>query len=1031
MPGQHHRPDPRSRHSRRNHLSNRFTSLPACCLLAAACCWIAAAPPAAAGEEPGAIQRAIEAAKLEPGRAVSLKGVRLGAGLATIALDGELVPASPIAGRSRELVFLGRGRVTLEPPDAIEGGQLELFTGARRLDADFKEAVLVVGSAPAATALLRKPAAAAGAGLSERAEAVYQRWRKSPERKALHVDAGMLVNALGDPAYEGYFTAWFLGGDLGDLIYQVEPDAREQVTLGHFVPLDATDKEKRKLLRELGRQQRKGRLIGVELEDLGQWDTWVSSSLRDREGKTAPGAEAFEPERYTLDVTLADKDLRLSGRARLELRPVVRGARAVSLRLSSDFKVDKVTGGRGEELFFLRHGSDLTVVLPASSDAAGAATPATSATTATGSPAAVGGTTAPVALTVEYSGSPVVKEGNLFALQGTLGWYPHTGSIDRGAYDVTFHWPRKLDLMSGGRRIDGGEGADGSRWEHRRLDTPSLGFSFEVGHFKIEKARAGHVALQVAFDPDSSHLGGGGRQEVVKTVSDALAYYEELFGPYPADELNVVTVPRDFSQSVPGLVTLSDAALVDLGIWNQYFKLTDRREVIAHEVAHQWWGDLVGWRSYRDQWISEAMANYCALLFAKNRLDAAAKRSTSITHGWLDELAAASVDDRPIEALGPVVLGERLISSRASDAYTAIVYDKGAVVLEMLARALGAKEFPQVLRQVVKASAGRTLSTEDLLGLIGQVTSTDLTLFADQFIYGTGLPKVYYSYRFEPDPQGGWKVKGEARQQSAYRPVYRLVKSERGALDLRREGIEQVKVQSSVLAVPVEIAVFDRARAKGKAGSSQPANATIQGTVLLRGESSEIAIPVQEEPKELWFDPRSEVFGAFFDQNRHPKRVAFFQALNAATGGRAAEAEALFAKALAAPEEPTHPDAPWRFIQDSRRRLNAQIELGRARLYLEQGRDQEARSALDRAGLLSESQEFVLIECRLDLRAAAFDKVFRRLNRKILEQHQQDSLEGLLLLAIAARATGHGEPFEQAVKKARERGADVSLLRAL
>ncbi len=960
-------------------------------------------------EDPAAILREIDAAALEPARAVALKGVRLAAGLASIQLDGTLLPASPIAGRSREMVFLGRGRVTLEPPDEIEAGQLELFSGSRRLAAEFKEAVLVVGSTPAATALLRKPAAPPDPALARRAEEVYQRWRKSHERKALHVESGMLVNAIGEPAYEGYFAASFLGTDLGDLLYQVDPESREQVTLGHFVPLDATEKQKRRLVRELARQQHKGRLIGVELEDLGQWDTWVSTSLRDREGRPAPGAEAFEPERYTLDVTLAEPDLRLVGRARIAVRPVLAGARAVTLRLAGDFDVSRVTGAAGESLVFLRRGDALTVVLPAAASVAA---------------------TSPIVLDVEYSGRTIEKDWSLYALQGTLEWYPHAGSIDRAPYDVTFHWSRKLDLVSAGKRVDGGE-TNGTRWERRRVDSPSVGFTFEVGHFRIETARAGHVALQVAFDPDSSHLGGSGREEVVKTVADALAYFEETFGPYPMDELNVVTVPRGFSQSVTGLVTLSDLQLVDLGMWNKFYRLADRREVIAHEVAHQWWGDLVGWQSYRDQWISEAMASYCARLWAKNRLDPHAQRGTSpITVGWRLELAASTVDGRPIEALGPVVLGERLISSRAGDGYTAIVYGKGAVVLEMMARALGAKEFPRALREVVRTSAGRTLSTEELIALLGQVTTSDLSAFAGQFIYGTGMPEVFYSHRFEHGANGGWMVKGEARQESAYRPAFRVIRNERGAYDLRRDGVERVAVAGSVLAVPVDIAVFDPALAKASPGSSGPANATVRGTIVLRGESTSFAIPVEQEPKEFWLDRHDEVFGVFYDESRYPKRTAFAEGLHAASAGHAAEAEAFFAKALAAAEEPPLRDAPWGWIQQSRRQLDAQIELGRARLYVEQGRDQEARAALDRAGMLSDSQEYLLLESRLELRAGQPDKVFRRLDREVLDKHRVNSLEGLLLLAIAARATGHDEPFDKAAKKARDRGADVSLLRA-
>jgi len=276
--------------------------------------------PASAPADPAALRRELEAAHLEPARAVAVKNLKMNAGLATLRLEeGVLLPASPVGGKTVELVFLGRGRITLDPPDRVESGQLELFTGGTRLDEEFKEAVLVVGLDAAVGAILRKPAAQPDAATLKRAEELYKQWRGKPERKQLNVETGILGDALGDPSYQGYFAAWFKGGGAGDFLYLLEPDSREQVTLGHFVALEATEKQKRKLLRQIEREQRKGRLVGLELDDLGQWDTWLAASLRDKEGKPAPGGAAFEPEKYTLDVTVGE-DVRLSGRARLDLK---------------------------------------------------------------------------------------------------------------------------------------------------------------------------------------------------------------------------------------------------------------------------------------------------------------------------------------------------------------------------------------------------------------------------------------------------------------------------------------------------------------------------------------------------------------------------------------------------------------------------------------------------------------------------------------------------------------------------------------
>ncbi len=948
--------------------------------------------------DPAALQAAIAGAKLDPARAVALKNVKLGVGLGTLRLDdGVLIPATPVGGKTVEMVFLGKGRMEVEPPDAVEAGQLELFTGGSRLDEEFKEAVLVVGQDAAVSAMLKRPAAQPDAEQSRRAEALFADWRKKGEWKYMSAERGILLNAMRDPVATGYFAAWFRGGDLGDIFYCVQPGEQEQVTLGHFVPLEATDKEKRKILKRISREQRKGRLLGVEVDDLGQWDTWLESSLRTADGKPAPGAPTFEPKKYTLDVTLSERELRLEGKARIDLEPVIAGSRAVSLSLPGDFQVSKVTDPAGAPLFHLRNGGELTVILPQAAPSGGTAS-----------------------VVVEYSGRPVDKDWNLFTLLDTLGWYPHAGAIDRAPYDVTFHWPKSLELVASGHRVGGGEGADSTLWERRTLDFPAFGFSFEVGHFKVETAQAGHVALRFAFNSGTAWAGRAAREEVMKAAADSLQFYEEKFGPYPLDELTVTTANRDFSQGMLGFVTLSDTVLNGLGLWGAIFGQEDRRLVVAHEVAHQWWGDQVGWTGYRDQWISEAMASYSALLYGKERLND--KYNGDLTAHWQRELTSSLPDGRSLESVGPLVLGGRLASSHAEDAYVPIVYKKGAVILGMLARGLGEENFPKVLKQIVKVENGRTISTEDFFTLIERITGKDFKAFTAQFVYGTGLPQVLYSYRFEKSDKG-WMVKGEARQETPHRFHYKVVSTPRGTFDVAAEPVREVDVKQSTLVVPVEVEVLDPKQGKGK--GKDGANTTVRGNIVVQGESTPFEIPLEQEPKAFWLDRRDQVFGLFFDESRHPKRMLLFRGEKAAVEGKPVEAVALFDKALDTEEPPpdTGETVYYADLQYAKRIVNAQIELGRARLLLDQGKDDEADAALGRVDrLLRDDEEYTLLQARLAVRRGEYDKAFQRLRKG------PKSSEAYALLAISARATGHKEELDKALKKARENGADVTLL---
>ena len=711
--------------------------------------------PAAAAGDPRALLAEIRAARLEPAGAVEVVNLKLNTGLAVLNIErGWFFPSTAVAGAVTEVVFEGRARLVLDPPDDIEAGQLELFSGGGRLDVPVTEAALAIASDAASQTLFHRPAAVAvDPAAGERAEARWRAWRASPERRQLAVEAALLADALGDPLYQTYFAGWFRTEELGDLIYLVEPAAPEAATLGRFSPLEASEKERRKIERALGRTQRKGRLIGVTVDDLGQWDTWVSAPLGAGAGKEAPRVGPFEPLSYTLDLALADRASELTGRAKVELLATRGDTRVVRLHLNPDLAVRGARGAGGEELFFTQAGDDVLVVL--------AVAPAHGES---------------VAVELEYAGRLIDKASSgTFALADTLDWYPHAGELDLATYDATFHWPSKLDLLAGGHRVDGGEEAGGRRWERRVVDQKTGGFSFEVGKFKTVSGRAGHVAVTLAIDAGAYSFLKADRDELLATIVDSLGYFEEIFGPYPLDELVVVTVPRAFSQATLGFVTLSDLMMSDVDLLTILLGLPDRRTVIAHEIAHQWWGHLVGWASYRDQWISEAMANYAAVLYARNRLGGDLRFAIGPTTGWQTALLATTEDGRPVESLGPLVLGERLLSSRSRDAYQAIVYKKGAVVLDMLSRLYGEPRFLELLRAVIGAASHRALSTEDFFALLAKASGVDLEAFIRKFVFGTGLPEIYYDYSFAPAEGGKWRIHVAAEQRSPYRFHYRVV----------------------------------------------------------------------------------------------------------------------------------------------------------------------------------------------------------------------------------------------------------------
>lgn len=652
-----------------------------------------------------------------------------------------------------------------------------------------------------------------------------------------------------------------------------------------------------------------------------------------------------------------------------------------------------------------------------------------------------------IEISVEYGGIAIGGESKSYALLDTQDWYPHVGLLDRATYEATFHWPRRFDLLASGRRVDGGE-EGGLKWERRRLDLPTWEYTFEIGKFAIERRQVGHVALTLAFDPASRSQGRDSRKEIGDTVAESLEYFESTFGPYPLDELTVSTIPRGFSQSMLGFITLSDLMMLDTSFWTLILGFEDRRTVIAHEVAHQWWGHRVGWASDRDTWLSEAMANYAALLYQDEKIEPAtgtkvdrkSRREDVLVGpiaGWQNALTATLADERAIESVGPVVLGSRLFSSRTNDAYEPIVYKKGAIILDMLARSMGEDNFPKVMRELVRVVDGRPVSTRQFFELIERITDADLDGFIARFVEGTGLPEVYYTYRFEKEAEGKWRVQGEARIETPYRFRFKVVPTA-GGFDVQRERLDTIRDLSGLaLVVPVQVSFYDPARDEGKWKKSSEPNAVLKGRMVLRGDRVPIDIPIDFEPRHFWLDRDKRVYGRFFDESRSPKRTLCYHGEDQAAAGRLDEAVQLFSQAQSAEVWGGDPDDKPASgdLRAESREIDSRIQLGLARIALDRGQDAEAQAALDRAKKTLSSvtggwadEDIRVIESRLDLRRGDYDRAFKRLNKALLKREDSDTTEGHVLLAIAAQKTGHTEELKKAKEAVKDSGSNLSAL---
>ena len=144
-------------------------------------------------------------------------------------------------------------------------------------------------------------------------------------------------------------------------------------------------------------------------------------------------------------------------------------------------------------------------------------------------------------------------------------------------------------------------------------------------------------------------------------------------------------MPGEVSQGWPSLIFLSSFSFLTPAEKSQLHMSAVAtvlsENVIAHETAHQWWGDLLSWKSYRDQWLFEALANYSALLLMESENP---PQFRVVMEKYRQDLLAKNKEGSPLADAGPVTFGTRLNCSHFPDGYDAISYGRGTWLFHML-----------------------------------------------------------------------------------------------------------------------------------------------------------------------------------------------------------------------------------------------------------------------------------------------------------------------------------------------------------
>jgi hypothetical protein len=245
------------------------------------------------------------------------------------------------------------------------------------------------------------------------------------------------------------------------------------------------------------------------------------------------------------------------------------------------------------------------------------------------------------------------------------------------------------------------------------------------------------ISLSVNANPRQQSRG----REMSGWATDILRFYSDIVGEAPYSTMALALVEHDLPGGhSPGYFAVINNPLPSSPfVWrNDPAAFTGFPEFfLAHELAHQWWGQAVGWKNYHEQWISEGFAQYFAALYAQK------------AHGdetFVDMLrqfrrwALAESDQ------GPVHLGYRLGHIRGEQkVFRALLYNKGAAVLHMLRRLVGDEPFFRSLRRFYSEQKFEKAGTDDLQRAFEAETGKSLERFFERWIYGADLPRLRYT----------------------------------------------------------------------------------------------------------------------------------------------------------------------------------------------------------------------------------------------------------------------------------------------
>jgi aminopeptidase N len=435
-------------------------------------------------------------------------------------------------------------------------------------------------------------------------------------------------------------------------------------------------------------------------------------------------------------------------------RVVILGQPTDSVRLdAANLTIDAATDARGKRLKFTADTAGVTVRLPKRAQP---------------------GDTISFTLryrTVPERGAYFVPRRRVVWTQGeaieTRSWVPtYDAPNDKTTWEFLVTADTGLSVLSNGRLVEVTRTADGAHqvWHwSQELPASTYLYSVVVGPFTVlrDHWRGIPVDYWVATDTiDAGWRAFGETPSIIET-------YSQLLGVnFPWAKYDQAIIP-DFTYG--GMENVSATTQTDLALHAAGAEPEQSgRGLNAHELAHQWFGDLITSATWAHIWLNEGLTSYMESVHReKSRGWDAGQES------WWDQQQEAMAADLNQER--PLVWGQQPPGEDPIQLFfSGHVYPKGAQLAHQLRRLLGDSVFWAGMRQFLTGNAYRPVETRDYAIAFEQVSGRDLDWFFDQWAYGIGYPKVRVARQWDPDGKALHLTVEQLQQIDSLHPLFRF-----------------------------------------------------------------------------------------------------------------------------------------------------------------------------------------------------------------------------------------------------------------